>query len=151
MNQPREHRHVANEKHLSVPCFYYFPHHQSIWLIFSDPKLVYPEKVFLTRSVHGVCAPCVAAALSRDLNRCMRQQDSTASASWGTSRLMGSGTSDDVAVTISAQWGSSRYCDWVPPTLRSFCTSLRLLHAVSRFYYMRKSTACVSFSFLLDC
>lgn len=58
------------------------------------------------RSVRAVCAHCVAAAVSQDLNRCMRQQDSTASASWGTSRLMGSGTSDDVGVTMLAQWGA---------------------------------------------
>lgn len=105
---------------------------------FRHPKLVYPKKVFLTRSVHGVYAPCVAAALSQDLNGCMK------AAGFRCFRLMGDQPSHGIR---NIWWCWRHYVGtmgepkvlWLGPThtLRSFCTSLRLLHAVSRFYYMR--------------
>lgn len=105
-----------NEDHLSTPCFCNYHYCQSIRLFPRSQTCLSWDSVFSVRSVRAVCAHCVAAAVSQDLNGYMRQQDSTASASWGTSRLMGTGTSDDVGITMLAQWGSSRYWDWDPPT-----------------------------------
>jgi len=62
------------------------------------PNLSIPRKCFW-RDQSGV----YAAALSQDINGYMRQHDASASTSWGTSRLMGSGTSDDFGVIIPAQ------------------------------------------------
>lgn len=155
MNQGAQ-KWFINEDHLSAPCFYNYHHCQNIPLFLKILNLSILRHCFFG-DISACCLSTLCCCCCFPRSRRIHE-----AAGFHCFLLMGDQPSHGIrniwwCWLASLCWhnGGSQVLRLRPThILCSFRASLRLLHAVSRFYYMSnreetQNTASVSFSFLL--